>query len=78
MSFLFCHPLLQNLFNISTIDGFRVTPHWRVEKQVADAQTLSTVVRLDADAREGEIARMLSGDTITAEARAAARALLTG
>jgi DNA repair protein RecN (Recombination protein N) len=52
--------------------------HWRVEKQVADAQTLSTVVPLDADAREGEIARMLSGDTITAEARAAARALLTG
>ncbi|MFP7673741.1 DNA repair protein RecN [Marivita sp. S0852] len=52
--------------------------HWRVEKRVADAQTTSTVVPLDRSAREGEIARMLSGDTITDEARAAARALLAG
>jgi DNA repair protein RecN (Recombination protein N) len=52
--------------------------HWRVEKQVADTQTTSTVVPLDPDAREAEIARMLSGDTITSEARAAARALLAG
>jgi len=52
--------------------------HWRVEKHVADAQTTSTVVPLDAPAREGEIARMLAGDTITEEARAAARALLAG
>jgi DNA repair protein RecN (Recombination protein N) len=52
--------------------------HWRVEKQVADAQTMSTVIALDPHAREGEIARMLSGDTVTDEARAAARALLAG
>jgi DNA repair protein RecN (Recombination protein N) len=52
--------------------------HWRVEKRVKDDATLSTVVPLDAPEREGEIARMLSGDTITAEARAAARALLAG
>jgi DNA repair protein RecN (Recombination protein N) len=52
--------------------------HWRVEKRVADEQTTSTVVPLDPPAREGEIARMLSGDTITDEARAAARALLAG
>lgn len=52
--------------------------HWRVEKRVADDQTTSTVVPLDPPAREGEIARMLSGDTITDEARAAARALLAG
>jgi DNA repair protein RecN (Recombination protein N) len=52
--------------------------HWRVEKRVADTQTTSTVVPLDPDAREAEIARMLSGDTITSEARAAARALLAG
>lgn len=52
--------------------------HWRVEKQVADAQTTSTVVALDRAARESEIARMLSGDTVTDEARAAARALLAG
>ncbi|WP_300582462.1 DNA repair protein RecN [Marivita sp.] len=52
--------------------------HWRVEKRVANEQTTSTVVPLDPPAREGEIARMLSGDTITDEARAAARALLAG
>ncbi|NBD30067.1 MAG: DNA repair protein RecN [Alphaproteobacteria bacterium] len=51
--------------------------HWRVEKRQADAATLSTVTPLDAAAREDEIARMLSGDTITDEARAAARALLS-
>ena len=50
--------------------------HWRVEKRVVADQTTSTVIPLDASAREGEIARMLSGDTITDEARAAARALL--
>ncbi|EPX82205.1 DNA repair protein RecN [Salipiger mucosus] len=52
--------------------------HWRVEKRVEDDATLSTVVPLDPGAREGEIARMLSGDTVTEEARAAARALLAG
>jgi DNA repair protein RecN (Recombination protein N) len=50
--------------------------HWRVEKhQRADA-TLSTVVRLDAAARIDEIARMLSGDTVTQAAREAAKALI--
>ena len=39
-------------------------------------QTLSRVVPLSADDRVDEIARMLSGDTITNEARAAAKALL--
>jgi len=34
------------------------------------------VTPLDADARIDEIARMLSGDTITEAARAAARALM--
>ena len=52
--------------------------HWRVEKRVADGQTTSTVVPLAAPEREGEIARMLAGDTITDAARAAARALLAG
>ncbi len=50
--------------------------HWRVEKQVVDEQTLSTVVPLSGEARVDEVARMLAGDTITDEARAAARALL--
>jgi DNA repair protein RecN (Recombination protein N) len=37
---------------------------------------LSTVVPLAQDARVDEIARMLSGDTITDAAREAARALM--
>jgi DNA repair protein RecN (Recombination protein N) len=49
-----------------------------VEKQVTDGATLSRVVPLDGSARIDEIARMLAGDTITDEARAAARALLAG
>jgi DNA repair protein RecN (Recombination protein N) len=52
--------------------------HWRVEKRVAAGATLSTVVPLgDAD-RVEEIARMLAGDTVTAAARDAAKALLAG
>ncbi len=50
--------------------------HWRVQKTVQDEVTLSTVVPLDADARVDEIARMVSGDTVTDAAREAARALL--
>jgi DNA repair protein RecN (Recombination protein N) len=52
--------------------------HWRVEKQVAGGTTTSTVVPLGAPDRVDEIARMLAGDTITDEARGAARALLSG
>ena len=50
--------------------------HWRVEKNVADGVTLSRVVPLSDEERVDEIARMVSGDTITDPARAAARALL--
>jgi DNA repair protein RecN (Recombination protein N) len=50
--------------------------HWRVQKRVAEGVTLSEVVPLNAEDRVDEIARMVSGDTITPEARAAARALL--
>jgi DNA repair protein RecN (Recombination protein N) len=50
--------------------------HWRVEKRVANGQTLSTVTGLDAGDRVEEVARMLAGDTVTEAARAAARALL--
>jgi DNA repair protein RecN (Recombination protein N) len=52
--------------------------HWRVEKRVEAEETLSAVTVLDAGARIEEIARMLSGDTVTEAARAAARALLQG
>ena len=50
--------------------------HWRVEKRQTKDSTLSTVVGLAGDERIDEIARMLSGDRITEEARAAAKALL--
>ncbi|WP_435259665.1 DNA repair protein RecN [Thioclava sp. FR2] len=50
--------------------------HWRVEKRVESDQTLSTVVPLNASERVEEIARMLSGDTISNAARDAAKALL--
>lgn len=50
--------------------------HWRVEKSVDAGVTTSRVVPLDATARVDEIARMVAGDTITEEARGAARALL--
>ncbi len=54
----------------------RGTHHWRVEKQVTAGKTLSRVTPLSAEARIDEIARMLSGDTVTEAARAAARALI--
>ena len=50
--------------------------HWQVAKHVMDGQTLSTVTPLGLRERVDEIARMLSGDTITPEARAAAEALM--
>ncbi len=50
--------------------------HWRVEKLQDADQTRSTVVALDAGERVDEIARMLSGDTVTDAARQAARALI--
>ena len=39
-------------------------------------ETLSNVIELNELARIDEIARMLSGDKITSEARAAAKALI--
>ncbi len=52
------------------------THHLRVEKHVKQQQTRSTVVALSPQDRVDEIARMVSGDSITEEARGAARALL--
>ncbi len=51
--------------------------HWRVEKTVKGDTTLSTVTPVAAAERIDELARMLAGDIITDEARAAARALLS-
>ena len=50
--------------------------HWRVAKRQAASKTLTTVAELSAAERQEEIARMLSGSTITAEARAAAASLM--
>lgn len=52
--------------------------HWRVEKSVSGDVTTTNVVHLNAAQRIDEIARMLSGDTVTDEARSAAAKLLTG
>ena len=52
--------------------------HWRVAKKQNQQATITSVEELDADTRQEEIARMLSGSTITAEARAAAASLIAG
>lgn len=52
--------------------------HWRVEKTIQGGASRTGVVALNSSAREDELARMLSGDTVTEEARAAARVLLEG
>lgn len=52
--------------------------HFQVAKQQSADMTLSRVALLSDTARVDEIARMVSGDTITTEARAAARTLIEG
>jgi DNA repair protein RecN (Recombination protein N) len=59
----------------------RAIRHWRVEKASGPARgakgaTATRVVELDAAGRREEIARMLSGATVTDEARAAADQLM--
>jgi DNA repair protein RecN (Recombination protein N) len=51
--------------------------HWRVEKSITGDATTSAVTALDNKARIDELARMLSGDKVSNEARAAAEALLS-
>ncbi|HEV8680882.1 MAG TPA: DNA repair protein RecN, partial [Stellaceae bacterium] len=52
--------------------------HWRVAKRQAERATVTRVEELDGDTRQEEIARMLSGSIVTAEARAAAASLIAG
>lgn len=52
--------------------------HWRVAKSLSARSTVTRVEELDEDTRQEEIARMLSGRNITAEARAAAASLIAG
>jgi DNA repair protein RecN (Recombination protein N) len=50
--------------------------HWRVAKNQAKDSTVTRVESLDESERREEIARMLSGASVTEEARAAATSLL--
>ena len=50
--------------------------HWRVGKRTEGNETLSEVVVLDAAARVEEVARLISGSTVTDSTRAHARDLL--
>jgi DNA repair protein RecN (Recombination protein N) len=52
--------------------------HWRVAKRLSQRNTVTSVEELDPATRQEEIARMLSGRTVTAEARAAAKSLIAG
>jgi len=52
--------------------------HYMVKKSQSSSSTSTTVEMLDTDARVEEIARMLSGETVTGEARAAASSLIKG
>ncbi|AWK87527.1 DNA repair protein RecN [Azospirillum thermophilum] len=52
--------------------------HLKVQKSVSGERVATSVAELDGDERREEIARMLSGATVTAEARAAATSLIAG
>jgi DNA repair protein RecN (Recombination protein N) len=52
------------------------TTHFRISKKTAGGVTLTSVAALDDEGRREEIARMLSGASVTEEARAAAATLL--
>jgi len=52
--------------------------HWQVTKSVEGGKTLTRVLPLDEDERVDELARMISGDTVTDAARTAAQVLLNG
>ena len=56
----------------------RADQHWQVSKSADATRIATTVTPLAPAEREEEIARMLSGAEITAEARAAARTLIAG
>jgi DNA repair protein RecN (Recombination protein N) len=55
----------------------RAGHHFLISKKTEDADKLATsIVEIDMDKRREELARMLSGATVTDEARAAAAQLL--
>ncbi len=50
--------------------------HWRVSKRSEGDSVSTTIERLTGDERREEVARMLAGETVTNEARAAAASLM--
>lgn len=56
----------------------QASQHYVVRKSQSSSSTSTTVEMLNSDARVEEIARMLSGETVTGEARAAADSLIKG
>ena len=50
--------------------------HYRVSKRATDGRTVTRVERLDEEARETEVARMMGGQAVSAGVRAGARDLL--
>ena len=56
----------------------RASTHFLIEKTVRGPRTVTSVARLDGDARVEEIARMIGGATLSAPVLDSARALLQG
>ena len=56
----------------------RASNHWRIEKYESGESSLTRIIELNYEDRCEEVARMISGATITDEARAAASKLMSG
>ena len=56
----------------------RGTTQFQIEKNVRGQRTVTTVGRLEGEARVDEIARMMGGAAVTEQVRAGARELLAG
>ncbi|MBQ8481066.1 MAG: DNA repair protein RecN [Alphaproteobacteria bacterium] len=50
--------------------------HYKVEKSIRDGTTITTVYKLNNKEKQEEVARMLAGEVISDEARAAAKVLI--
>ena len=55
----------------------KATTHFHIDKAVRGARTVTSVARLDSDARVDELARMIGGAQVSDAARSAARDLLS-
>jgi DNA repair protein RecN (Recombination protein N) len=55
----------------------RANTHFEISKQVSRGRTTTSVRRLDAAGREGEVARMIAGAWISPQVLASAREMIT-